>query len=343
MKKRSIFSLSASILAVVITAITLTACFSRDFWEYADWISKDTREITDAAMSRICSGIADRNANKVKAEFAYADVDKVRGFDESIQKLFDYITGDNISFKLITGGSESAALGSYPKERELNGVRYEIVTDTDSYKVCFDYRSYYSDKAKNNFEDVVRKDKMGFLSFDIINKKGDRPTSLYYSGCPENLLGINFDYKTRYLSNWDDVADSFEYEKIYCEKSATFGPIIMNSVSDLEKFRNDRGDSFTLGSRPDGRGYADVVTKYDQKFFETHSICISGKYRDGGNIMYVPQWLYIGDYVMTYIAEFEYDDYTDDNIGDYAENGVIIIIELPEKVSSDIEVKISAD
>ena len=179
------------------------------------------------------------------------------------------------------------------------------------------------------------------MSFDIINKKNDRPTELYYSGCPENLPGINFDYKTRYLSNWDDDIDSFEYEKIYCEKSATFGPIIMNSAADLEQFYNDRGDAYTLGSRPDGHGYADVVAKYDDDFFESHSVCISGKYRNGGNIMYVPQWLYICDYVMTYIAEFEYDDFYDgENTLDYAENGVIIIIELPEKVPSDIEVKI---
>ena len=52
--------------------------------------------------------------------------------------------------------------------------------------------------------------------------------------------------------------------------------------------------------------------------------------------------LYIGDFVMARIADWE-DDWGDGASGEEKKKGVVVIIELPEKVSSDIPIKILRD
>ncbi len=306
----------------------MTSCTSL----FDDWLTKDQKEITDAAMQRLCNAIVSRDTNAVKAEFRYVDICDLDGFDESVEALFDYITGDAVRFKRISDGGEGAAFGvQQPNSRDFFGCRYDIITTTDEYKVTFDYYSYYSD-VRNKCDPQ----KIGFTQFDIINKKNDRLNvdDGYYSGCPYKQVGINFDYVSCYLG------DEFEYKKAFCERVEDFGPIIFNDVADIDAFRIRYSDAYTLGSRNDGMGFDDFATEYDNGFFETHSLYVAGAFAGDVGYCYVPQWgLYIGDFVTTEICIYEYkNDY--DDYGEHLANGVIIIWELPVKVPSDIDARL---
>ena len=65
-------------------------------------------------------------------------------------------------------------------------------------------------------------------------------------------------------------------------------------------------------------------------------------YDEDAGKTYIPQWVYIGDFVMARIADWE-DDWGDGASGEEKKKGVVVIIELPEKVSSDIPIKILRD
>lgn len=311
------------------TACSLSAC---SLLLADDWLTKNQKEITDEAMLSMCRAIRSRDADAVKELFAADDIADVDGFDESVKKLLDYVTGDDPKARRVSSGSDGAGMGGYPKDREFGGVRYDIETSTDKFKVVFDYRSYYS--PRHNYVD---KNKIGFINFDIINVKNDRENDHpYYSGHPGSEPGIHFDCPTLYF---DDDGE-YAFKKAYFSVGEAFDPILINDADDLTAFCAESADLYTPSTRDDGMGYADVASQYDAEFFDIHSLYVVGFYHDGGGLTYVPQWLYIGDFVMVRIASFEYDERRDEYVGDFPENGVIFFIELPAKVPTDIELKI---
>lgn len=318
--------------ACILSACMLSAC---SLFEYSDWLTKNQKEITDEAMLRICRAIRTHDTDAVKATFASDDVAGVENFDESVDKLLDYVAGVNPTARFVASGSDGAGMGSYPKDRTFGGVNYDIETSTDKYKVIFGYRSYYSPKVN-----VVDENKIGFTYFDIINVKNDREHDhRYYSGDPERHAGINFDHPTLYSEDYGEYA----YKKAYCSYGETFDPVIINDVAELAAFRAKNGDRYALDARADGKSFVDVASEYDSEFFGGHSLYIVGMYNDGGGYMYVPQWLYIGDFVTTYIASFEYETHRGEYAGDFPENGVIFFVELPVKVPSDFDARIIRD
>lgn len=336
--KRRALAISLVLMFAVFCGTSLFACTD---WEYVDWLTVEQREVIDEAMEKMCNGIKNKDAEAVKSTFAYSDMLDVPNFDESVQKLLNYVQGDDITFKFVSSGYEDAAMGTYPKERYFGGCNYEINTSERSYKVQVDYRSYYSNAQKDYFNDLVDVDMIGFLQFDIIDKNNDRHTDdKLYSGCPETKRGINFDYKTIYIYDYDIEVDSFRCEKIYCDTSANFAPVIINDATELTSFYESNKNAWTLDSRPDNRGFTDVTTKYDERFFENRSLCLIGFHNDGGGFAYVPQWLYVGDFVLTCIASLEYDPPRYGENPDYNENGVIIVVELPEKVADGIDARL---
>lgn len=328
---------SFSVCAAAFCLLALCACADL---EYADWLTVNQREVTDRAMSKLCEGIKNPDAGAVKSLFAKTDMLEVSDFDENVQKLLNYIKGKDISFKCISGGYEDASMGTYPKERYFGGCNYEINTSEASYKVKFNYRSYYSAGQKNYFNDLVDGSKIGFVQFDIIDKEKDRKTGdKFYSGCPETKPGINFDYKTLYI--YDDSGqfpkiDSFRCEKIYCGELEEFAPLIINSVAELADFYEKNKSA--LAARSDERGFYDVTKKYGADFFENQSVCLLG-IKNGNGLMYVPQWLYMGDFVLTDIAAFQ-DNSTHES-PDFAEKNIIIAVELPEKAADGIKARVN--
>lgn len=330
MKKRLIVPLAAMI---IICTSALTACS----WLFEDnWLTKDPKESTDAAMQRLCAAVEARDADAVKAEFSYVDVCDVEGFDESVEKLLDYITGDDVRYRRISSGyGEGTAFGSQqPNWRYFPSCRYDIITNTDEYKVVFGFYAYYSD-----VRDKPNKQKMGFNYFDIINKKNDRPNitndenfDFGYTGCPMRTHGINFDYVTKYF----DIED----KKALCDRVEDFDPVVFNGVSDIADFTASYGDEYSLGSREDGMGFADVTAGYDDEFFESHSLMVAGASYGECGYGYTPQYgMYIGDFIMNEICVWEYDDDDGDDPERFAK-GVIIVWELPVKVPTDIEVNL---
>ncbi len=320
---KKLFKTLIVVVLIFATCITSSCSFLR--WLGDDWLTKDQKEITDAAMGRLCGAIIDRDGEAVKAEFSYYEISNVKGFEEEARKLLNYIKGENVSFIRRASGSESAAMGSYPKEREFNGVRYDIETSTDSYKVVFGYRSYYSEGVNR-----ITEEKIGFTYLDIINVKNDRicPDRLY-SGCPFNYMGINFDYKTNYIF----CPEEYGFNIAYCGDSCAFEPLIINGVADLNAFYEDNKDEYFLDSRVDGKGFIQVMENYDEAFFEECSLYIAGVSGDGIKYNYVPQFIYVGDFVLANVVCFAYDG---GDSGNYTQSGVILFVELPEKVENSV-------
>lgn len=298
-------------------------------WLNDDWLTKNQRDIADEAMGRLCEAIKKKDTHAVKSEFSLYDISKVEDFDESVQKLFDYIKGDDLTYSFVSSGSDSAAMGGYPREREFGGIRYNLKTSTDKYKVVFGYRSHYSVAY-----DKKIKEKIGFLYFDIINEKNDRECNdRLYSGCPFGYNGINFDYKTIYIF----APEEYDYKIAYSDKMTDFDPIIINNPNGFKHFYSMLSEDFDLDSRPDKKGFSDVIDCYDESFFEKHSLYIVGKYYENGGYKYVPQFVYIDNIVFVDIAMFPYENNHGDDDESYSKSGVIIFIELPEKVSDEIE------
>lgn len=306
-------------------AFTTSGCAFTE-WLTADWLTKPQREIMDEAMDRLCAAIESGDSVAIKKEFAADDIAVVDNFDESVQKLVSYIIGGNIKYRFISNGSDEAAMGSYPRIRKFDGTNYELTTDTDRYKVALSYCSYYK------YSDHTDEGKIGFGHFDIINVADDRQDTddRPYSGCPFGYNGINVGYKTQYVL----IPEDFDFKVAYCEKSATLDPIIINDTYALNNFYEAQKDEYTLGSREDGKGYTDIVTAYDDKFFELHSLFIVGIYNEGGGYSYYPQSLYIGDFVYVRIAQWDEEWHLESD--QYAVGGFIYMVELPEKVPSDM-------
>jgi len=101
------------------------------------------KETTDAMLQRLCDGIFMRDAEAVKNEFRYDDVSKIEDFDESVEKLFDYIEGDFEGFERIAGGSEEKGWGEPYEYGVFRSCRYQLNTTTDTYKIIFDYWFHY--------------------------------------------------------------------------------------------------------------------------------------------------------------------------------------------------------
>lgn len=316
-------------LATIVCAVyMLSACAALNSL-FDDWLTKNQREITDAAMARLCSAVAEGDAEAVKAAFSRDDVAAVENFDDEVQKLLDYITGDNITFERRSSGSDEAAMGSYPREREFGGVRYAIYTSTDSYKAVFGYRSYYSENKK-----TVNTEKIGFTYFDIINEKNDRACiDRLYSGCPFNYMGINFDYTTNYVF----CPEEYDYKTAFTDTPAEFSPVIISDAAELEIFYRTHKDEYALTTREDGKGYSDIAKAYDDAFFAAHSLYIVGIPGNGTKYSYSPQFLYIGDFVLVNIVAFEYDQSFADDKDGYTASGAIVIVELPEKIPNDTD------
>lgn len=312
----------AAVFSIFATCIFSSCSFIK--WLSDDWLTKNQKEITDAAMERLCSAVSARDAAAVKAEFSLEDIGGVAEFDDEAQKLIDYITGEDITFERKASGSDGAAMGGYPREREFGGVRYNIETTTDSYKVIFGYRSYYSES-----ENKLNTEKIGFIYFDIINVENDRecPDRLY-SGCPLNCKGINFDYKTNYLF----CPEEYGCRMVFCEKSDEFEPIIINDVTALNAFYDEHEVNMLESNGSEDKDFANV---YDDEFFIGNSLYVAGKFNEDIKCCYVPQYLYVGDFVLVAVAGFGYDPNSDDNASDYA-NGAIMFIEIPEKVADEI-------
>ena len=321
-----------SLIVCVCAVSTLSSCITMlGLLTSDDWLTKDQKKITDAAMGRLCAAIERKEPSAVKEEFSWEDVKDVDDFGGEVVELLQYVKGENLTFRRMSSGSDGAAMGGYPREREFGGVRYEITTTTDEYKVIFGYRSHYSTGVGK-----ISKEKIGFTYFDIINVKNDRECDdRPYTGCPFNLKGINFDYKTNYIF----CPEEYDYKTAFCVKGADFEPFICNSAEELDVFYESRKEDFSLESRQDGKGFKDIAAKYDGEFFKTHSLYLVGIYEEGGGYFYVPQFLYIGDFVLVNIVAFD-DDHTagtEELQAEIQENGVIKFIELPEKVESDIE------
>lgn len=313
------------VLLCVIMPFATSGCTFID-WLVDDWLTKPQREIIDEAMSRLCSAIESGDSAAIKKEFAAYDIAKIDNFDESVQKLVEYISGCNIKYKFTSSGSEEAAMGSYPRIREFGGTNYELTTDTDRYKVALSYCSYYK------YADHMDEGKIGFTHFDIINAADDRQNTddRPYSGCPFWYKGINIGYTTQYVL----IPEDFDFKVAYCEKSADFVPVIINDTSALNSFYEAHKDEYTLGSREDGKGYTNIALAYDDEFFRSHSLFIVGIYNEGGGYCYYPQSLYIGDFVYVRIAKWDDEWHLDSD--QYAVGGFIYMVELPERVPGDM-------
>lgn len=298
-------------------------------WLSDDWLTVKQKTVTSEAIARLCKAINRRDASGVKAEFSLYEISEVGDFDESVNKLFDYINGDIVKYEFLSSGMESADMGDYPRQREFDGVVFSIETDTDTYKVNFGYRSHYSISY-----DKVLKERIGFKYFDIINCKDDRICDdRYYSGCPFYYMGINIGYKTSYKL----CPEGYGFNTAYSDEMTYFEPLIINSIDGLDSFYEDRKATFNLENRSDGKGFKEVVSKYDDAFFEMHSLFLVGEYNENGGCAYYPQFVYIDDFVLVDIAIFIQGQISNDPDEMYEQKGVIIIIELPEKVSDDIK------
>lgn len=331
-RAKKLILVAVTLIVCVYVVSTLSSCITMlSLLTSDDWLTKDQKKITDSAMGRICTAIERKELSAVKEEFSWDDVKEVEDFDDEILDLLRYVKGENLTFRRMSSGSDGAAMGGYPREREFGGVRYNITTTTDEYKVIFGYRSHYSTGVGK-----IVKEKIGFTYFDIINVKNDRDCDdRPYTGCPFNRKGINFDYKTNYIF----CPEEYDYKTAFFSQGENFDPTVCNTVEELGVFYESKKESFTLESRQDEKGFQDIATRYNEEFFQTHSLYLVGIYNAGGGYFYVPQFLYIGDFVMVNIVAFD-----DDHPGakelqaEIYENGVILFIELPEKVSSDIEV-----
>lgn len=316
------------VISVLLCGIMAFAAYGCAFTDLLtdDWLTKSQKEIINEAMDRLCAAIESGDSAAVKKEFAFDDIAQVDNFDESVQKLAAYITGGNIKYKFISNGSDEAAMGSYPRIRKFGSANYELTTDTDRYKVTLSYCSYYE------YGDRTDYGKIGFTNFDIIKAADDRQGAddRPYSGCPFWYKGINIGYKTDYCL----IPDDFDFKVAYCEKSAEFDPIIINDAYALNNFYEEHKNEYTLGSRDDGKGYTDIVTAYDDGFFGLHSLFIVGIYVEGGGYSYYPQSLYIGDFVYARIAKWDEEWHFESD--QYGVGGFIYILELPEKVPSDM-------
>lgn len=318
----------------IISAFSLSGCNFFN-WLVGDWLMTPQRKITDEAMQRLCAAVEQNDVAAVKAAFSYDDICGVEGFDGQAEKLCGYVAGENISFVRKASGSDSAAMGYYPEEREFGGVRYNINTSTDEYKVVFGYRSYYSEK-----ENTVNKQKIGFIYFDIINLKNDRETGdRFYTGCPFAYNGINFDYKTSYIFS----PEEYVYTAAFCDALEDFEPIIFNGACELENFYIENREKYSLESRVDGKGFKDIAARYDDGFFAEYSLYAVGFYNKGGGFDYVPQFLYVGDFVLANITAFTQERRSDDSSEQYAVDGVILFFELPEKVAEGTSALVQKD
>lgn len=121
-----------------------------------------------------------------------------------------------------------------------------------------------------------------------------------------------------------------------------FGPVILNSVAELAEFYQTNKEKYSFEGAENGGKYPKAISEYDDVFFETGSLYVAGMYDEDAGKTYIPQWVYIGDFVMARIADWE-DDWGDGASGEEKKKGVVVIIELPEKVSSDIPIKILRD
>lgn len=326
-KSLKAFLIVSFIFLCVFSMTFLSSCKLLKWLSEEHWLTVSQKEVTNKAMGRLCNAIERKDTAAVKAEFSEYDTSELENFDASIQKLFEYVTGDNIRYSFVSTGSESAAMGGYPRERTFGGVCYNITTSTDEYKVNLGYRSYYSERG-----DEVVSERIGITYFDIINVKNDRECNdRLYSGCPFGYKGINFDYKTIYIF----TPEEYGLDYAFSEYTSVVEPMIISSESALEDFRNLHANDFAFETREDGKGFKDVTSKYTADFFETKSLYIVGEYEEEGGYMYVPQFVYIDDIVYVDIAKFPYEERHGDENVMYFEKGVLIIIELPEKVSND--------
>lgn len=327
--KKWIF-VAGTLVICVFAVSTLSSCLSvLRLLSSDDWLTKDQKKITDVAIGRLCAAIERKEVSAIREEFSWDDVKDADDFDGEILELLRYVKGENLTFRRISSGSDGAAMGGYPREREFGGVRYDIATTTDNYKVIFGYRSHYSTGVGK-----ISKEKIGFTHFDIINVKNDRDCEdRLYSGCPFYRKGINLNYKTNYIF----CPEEYDYKTAFFENGRDFEPVILNSVEELEAFYRSKKEEFSLGSRRDGKGFQDIAAKYDEEFFETRSLYLVGIYHASGGYFYVPQFLYIGDFVLVNIVAFGYESGTEELQAEIHENGVIKFIELPEKVDNDIE------
>ena len=307
-----------------------SSCSLSDFFD--TWVMTNQKETTDAMLQRLCDGIFMRDAEAVKNEFRYDDVSKIEDFDESVEKLFDYIEGDFLGFERIAGGSEEKGWGEPYEYGVFRSCRYQLNTTMDTYKIIFDYWFHYRVIGEEKDEN-----KIGIECFDIIDAEKDRACAdKYYSGDPEGKPGIKFDYKTSY-----DM-DEFAVGQFGYGTGGEFGPVILNSVAELAEFYQTNKEKYSFEGAENGGKYPKAISEYDDVFFETGSLYVAGMYDEDAGKTYIPQWVYIGDFVMARIADWE-DDWGDGASGEEKKKGVVVIIELPEKVSSDIPIKILRD
>jgi len=112
-----------------------------------------------------------------------------------------------------------------------------------------------------------------------------------------------------------------------------FEPLIINGVAALNAFYEDKKYEYFLDSRVDGKGFIQVMENYDEAFFEECSLYIAGVSGDGIKYNYVPQFIYVGDFVLANVVGFAYDG---GDSGNYTQSGVILFVELPEKVENSV-------
>ena len=296
------------------------------------WISVNPRNVINPAMELLSSAINEKDASAVKDLFSSFVTEEVDDFDESVVDLLNYVTSPIIDNDRVSISGESASLGtSQPNSRFFPNCRYDLNTIEGDYKVLFSYYSYYSD-----VKDVPNLLKIGFYDFSIIRASDDRPGAYdRYTGNPQYSPGISIGFLTSYYHN------EFATSVAVSDNGETFEPVILNTTTQIQAFRNEKSDDFSLDARSDGYGFDDVSAYYDDEFFLECSLLVFARFDD--NPLHVVQcWLlYVGEFVYfdfnEYIAEPDSEFYGPQSVT----KGSIMFIELPTKVANDIDVSYS--
>jgi len=139
-----------SILFLCCIAITLCACAPIQGGRI---LFDDSHSIVDARVEKLIEAINDRDTEAIKALFSGQTLNEVLDFDESIERLFEFIPGEIVSWE-STGSYSSQTSNHYGHKTKEVSSSYYFYVDAD--------KEEYVILLNDFFVDTDNPDRVGF-------------------------------------------------------------------------------------------------------------------------------------------------------------------------------------
>lgn len=180
-------------ILTLIISLLLTSCSLEDF-DFLNIFFQSDAAIAKQTTEQLMSAIERHDTNGIKDVFAKTVVDNADDFDESVEELFDYCTG-NINSYDIDDTPFSSGITSEERACEYICCSFPVVTDKMKYNFYF----------QTIVRDIENPDNVGIYSLYVIEQADDN--SEPYTGDGMDTPGINLGKKSTFEDDFLNTAE----------------------------------------------------------------------------------------------------------------------------------------